>query len=662
MYHTHKATGECTSILSALWNTNNNLMQLLSSAFDYPREVAEYNRSFGEQEINKLTYSIVENLYVSPAIRRGIWQTLSIVEEIRKITGHDPKKVFVEMAREEQEKKRTKSRKQQLIELYKSCDDDICDWLGELENKEEHEFRSDRLYLYYTQMGRCMYTGEEISIENLFNKNLYDIDHIYPQSKVMDDSLENRVLVKREVNAGKSDELIGCDIQKKMGGFWSMLYHKGLIGKKKYERLMRTAPFTPEEFSDFVARQMVEMRQSSKAVAEILKNYFKESEIVYVKAGNVSDFRRTYKLTKVREINDYHHAKDAFLNIVVGNVYNTKFTHDPISFIKKGGYRAYNLKKMYENDVERNGIMAWKAGDGGTIKIVKQTMAKDDILFTRQAREEKGGLFDQMIVKKGSGQVPVKSDVRLDNPERYGMYNKVSGAYFMLVEHTVKGNRIRTLEFVPVYLADKLTDFEQARLDYCEQELGLIAPDIRVYKIRIDSLFCVDGFYMHISGRTGNRLIFKNANQLRLNTSDTEYCKKICKFIERSKQKRGGAALKINTWDEITAEQNGIFYERLVKKLRNTVYSVKLLIQAESLANKQKQFAALSIEEQTKLLYELLHFFQCNSVSSDLSLLRGAKQAGILVLSKVISNQASAKLIHQSPTGIFEKEIDLLTI
>lgn len=46
-----------------------------------------------------------------------------------------------------------------------------------------------------------MYTGENIDLGDLFNKNLYDIDHIYPQSKIKDDSLDNRVLVKKTTNA-----------------------------------------------------------------------------------------------------------------------------------------------------------------------------------------------------------------------------------------------------------------------------------------------------------------------------------------------------------------------------------------------------------------------------------------------------------------------------
>ena len=36
--------------------------------------------------------------------------------------------------------------------------------------------RRDKLYLYYTQMGKCMYSGEPIDLERLDTD--YDIAHI----------------------------------------------------------------------------------------------------------------------------------------------------------------------------------------------------------------------------------------------------------------------------------------------------------------------------------------------------------------------------------------------------------------------------------------------------------------------------------------------------
>ena len=60
-----------------------------------------------------------------------------------------------------------------------------------------------------------MYSGERIEFDDLWDNTKYDIDHIYPQSKTMDDSLNNRVLVKKEYNSKKSDDYpISSDIQK----------------------------------------------------------------------------------------------------------------------------------------------------------------------------------------------------------------------------------------------------------------------------------------------------------------------------------------------------------------------------------------------------------------------------------------------------------------
>ena len=68
----------------------------------------------------------------------------------------------------------------------------------------------------------------------------------------------------------------------------------------------------------------------------------------------------------------------------------------------------------------------------------------------------------------------------------------------------------------------------------------------------------------------------------------------------------------------------------------------------------------MTVEQQCKLLGEALHLFQCNSVSSDLSLIKGGKNSGIILLSNIISKNKYATIINQSPTGIFTKEVDLL--
>lgn len=659
--HVVKGTGERINIISALRMTNNNLMQLLSRRFDYLNEIEKYN-SYQSGNSLEINYKTVEELYVSPAVKRSIWQTLLIVKEISKIMQSQPKKVFVEMTRGEGEKKPTKSRKSKFIEIYKACKENERNWAEEIAGRTDGDLRNDRLYLYYTQMGRCMYTGEPIKLENLFDQNIYDVDHIFPKSKIKDDSIENRVLVKKESNAEKSDTYpLLREVQERNRVFWMGLYSKKLIGKKKYDRLTRKTHFTDDELAGFIARQVVETSQSTKAVAEILKQVFDEAEIVYVKAGNVSDFRHRSEMIKVREVNDYHHAKDAYLNIVVGNVYNTKFTHSPINFIKKYNGKKYNLNRMYDFDIVSNGITAWKAGEKGTIVNVKKVMEKNNILFTRFATENKGALFDQMLVKKGNGQLPIKSrDPRLRDIQKYGGYNKVAGAYFILVEHVQKNKKVRTIEFVPVHLAKRIEASDEDRLQYCYTNLKLTDVKILLPKIKINTLFNIDGFKMHLSGRTVDRLVFKGANQLYIGKDEEQYLKNVLKYLNRSKEARD--ELPITSYDGISKEGNCRIYELFLDKLKNTVYNVRLSSQIKHFEKGREKFAKLSEPEQCRLLAEALHLFQCNSVVADLSLIGGAKHAGIIVMSKVMSSNQQVNIINQSPSGIFAKEIDLLKL
>ena len=63
-----------------------------------------------------------------------------------------------------------------------------------------------------------------------------------------------------------------------------------------------------------------------------------------------------------------------------------------------------------------------------------------------------------------------------------------------------------------------------------------------------------------------------------------------------------------------------------------------------------------------KVLMQILQLTQCANLGADLSLIGGAKKSGVMLISKEITKCQEFKLIHQSPTGIFENEIDLLNI
>ena len=137
---------------------------------------------------------VVQELPGSPAIKKGILQSIKIVDELVKVMGHAPESIVIEMARENQTTGRGKKNSQQ---RYKRIEDALKNLAPGLDSNilKEHptdniQLQNDRLFLYYLQNGKDMYTGEALDINQLSN---YDIDHIIPQAFIKDDSLDNRV-------------------------------------------------------------------------------------------------------------------------------------------------------------------------------------------------------------------------------------------------------------------------------------------------------------------------------------------------------------------------------------------------------------------------------------------------------------------------------------
>ena len=157
-------------------------------------------------------------------------------------------------------------------------------------------------------------------------------------------------------------------------------------------------------------------------------------------------------------------------------------------------------------------------------------------------------------------------------------------------------------------------------------------------------------------------IVFKLAIQLRIPKEQYVYAKKIVKFINRQiemKQK-----LKVTPFDKITVEENISLYNLFLNKLQNKPYSnvstFKTYIPV--LSEQADKFVGLPPEQQAELLYQIMHFFQCNRIETDLSVFGATSHAGNLFISKKISNWDKALLINQSVTGLFEQTVDLKTV
>ena len=360
---------------------------------------------------------------------------------------------------------------------------------------------------------------------------------------------------------------------------------------------------------------------------------------------------------KCRDINDFHHARDAYLNIVVGNVYDTQFTKDPRNFFRSDR-DSFNLNNLYKHNVSRGDTTAWIADGNKSIETVRNTMRKNNILVTRMSFEVGGGLFDQQLLKRKNGQAMVKSSDERMTIDKRGGYNKIAGAYFALIEHMDGKKKVRSIE--PVYIMHKeLYETDQKR--YFKEVLDIDLLRVLIPKIRKDALIELDGYKMNISSRSGDKLVTKNANRLIIDPKWNQYVKDITKYL--GKCKPGLADPEITTFDGITAEQNIELYDLLVAKLASKPYCAKLKDIANKIMAGKDKYIELTISNQCRVIQQILKRFSNSASGIDLTLIGCARQAAILSLGTNINSLRghSLYLINQSPTGFYEERIDLLS-
>jgi CRISPR-associated endonuclease Csn1 len=104
-------------------------------------------------------------------------------------------------------------------------------------------------------------------------------------------------------------------------------------------------------------------------------------------------------------------------------------------------------------------------------------------------------------------------------------------------------------------------------------------------------------------------------------------------------------------------------YDELTQKHEQGIFARRPNPVAEILKNGKERFVALEVERQIYVLTQILNLsLICNSASADLQEIGGSSKTGVTLISKKLSGYSEAKLIHCSPTGMFTKEVDLLTV
>ena len=509
---------------------NRNFMQLIKDERLPFRETIEKAQVIDNVDNLKET---VSQLAGSPAIKKGILQSVKIVDELVKVMGGDlrkgtnlPEHIVIEMARENQTTNKGRRKSQQRL---KRLQDSLKDFGSKIldtdkpsyveDNIENDHLKDDRLFLYYLQNGKDMYTGEALDIDHL---SQYDIDHIIPQAFIKDDSIDNRVLTSSAKNRGKSDDVPSLEVVKKQKAYWERLRRSKLISQRKFDNLTRAerGALSENDKAGFIKRQLVETRQITKHVAQILDKRFntkrdeddkviRDVKIITLKSNLVSQFRKINELYKVREINDYHHAHDAYLNVVVGLALLKKYPKLEPEFVY-GEYKNYNLRKMiattkdkataksffYSNllnifkerveypdgkiverpvieKCEETGEVAWNKEKD--VSTVQKVLSYPQVNIVKKVEKQAGRFSKESILPKGDSDKLIArktKDVYLD-PKKYGGFDSPTIAYSVFVVADVekgKAKKLKTIKtLVGISVMERLA-FEKDKVAFLESK------------------------------------------------------------------------------------------------------------------------------------------------------------------------------------------------
>ena len=526
----HTPYGELT-VIETMRHSKDNFMQIIQSdQYEFKKIIDDI---LSTNQHTEITYEDIKKLAGSPGIKRALWRSVRIIDEIIDTIGYEPKLISIEMARNEDKKVRTKSRYGQLEKMYKDLygkeynKSDIKSQLADYKDKLDRK----KYYLYFLQNGKCAYTGEPLDIENDLKD--CEIDHILPRSLTKDDSLDNTVLVLRKENQQKLDDYpISLDIQNRMRPIWMSLKNAKLMSQLKFQRLTSQKQLSEDRVAGFVNRQLVETRQITKHLARMLTEKYHDSatEVFTIRAGMSSEYRRIHDLPKCREVNDLHHAKDAYLAAVLAQYIKIRYPKLDKAFVY-GEYMKFKSKKQTDTDRSsfiiasmsydltntETGEIIWQSKI--THDVVDRTIKYNDCLITKKTEIGDNQFYDQTIYGKNSGATMITRKANLP-VNKYGGYSGRKAAYFMAIRYLkqVRNKDIFVNEIISV--PTQIYTLEKTRSDSINEYISnnYKQATVLLSKIPINQKIEYEGNEQFIVGSSE----VTNAKQLKL-PYDIEY-------------------------------------------------------------------------------------------------------------------------------------------
>lgn len=301
--------------------SDGGIVNAIATILVYDKHTAkEYSKDELVKEFTQIS-RLKQGELRNPLAEQIINEALIIVKDIWKKYGFKPDEIRVELARElknnavERGKMYSANLKSQkhnaeirnkLIELKQEISIGNIEkyklWVSQ-ENLQEAYLMNyndpskseiEKLKLWESQGHISPYTGQPISLSELFNRERYDVDHIIPQSRYFDDSLSNKVICEKSINNEKGNRTTMEYFE--VGSINYQIFTKDQFidhannyfsGKKRKNLLTTSIPEDP------IQRQIKDTQYISIRIREEL-NKIVGNENVKTTTGGVTDYLRNH--------------------------------------------------------------------------------------------------------------------------------------------------------------------------------------------------------------------------------------------------------------------------------------------------------------------------------------------------------------------------------
>ncbi len=311
LHMSHKAARAITRELSLCSTPDNR-----GITYDKACELAGYNHSQPKQETSKVQALPLPTLNLrNPMVERCLYQVRRVVNGVIREYGL-PETIRIEMARDLKNNAKQRDNIDKINKANQKFNEAARKHL--IDEGIPNPRRSDIIkYKLWEECGKvCPFSGKSIGFYQLFGDSPeFEVEHIIPYTRCMDDSFMNKTLCHRSLNQQKGN-------QTPFEAFGSSDAYADILQRAKklpYKKFKRFSAAAMDEVGDFVSQQLNESRYIAVQTRDYLQQL--DCKVEGIKGGRITaQLRHAWGLNNIlsdtgeKTRKDHrHHAVDALV-------------------------------------------------------------------------------------------------------------------------------------------------------------------------------------------------------------------------------------------------------------------------------------------------------------------------------------------------------------